>query len=370
MEKSSLSSKQRALAAIEHRALDRVPIDYSAKPEVTERLQSRLGAASLQPLLEQLHVDFWYVAPVDRIVFQHQLYCGPDLPRYPDGSWEDIWGVRFRPVEYETTTGPGVYQETVRAPLAEATTVAEVERHRWPKGSWYDYSGVAAECDRFADWATVGGAWATIFGDAWRLQGIEVFLTNMVYAPEVIQAIVERVEQFYTEANTEIFRRARSKLDIFYMGSDFGTQKSMFMSRKMWKQFFAPGIARATALARKHGLKVMFHTCGAILDLIPDFIEMGVDILDPVQVAADGMSLVKLKREFGRDLCFHGGISTQTVLPFGTAQEVRDEVRRTLDIMMPGAGYIFQPDQSLQPDVPLDNILAMYETAWEHGLYR
>ena len=113
----------------------------------------------------------------------------------------------------------------------------------------------------------------------------------------------------------------------------------------------------------------MYHTCGAIREIIPDFIEIGVDILDPVQAAATGMDLAELKREFGRDICLHGGISTQTVLPFMSAAEVRDEVRRTLDIMMPGGGYILVPDQSLQPDVPLENIVAMYEAGREYGVY-
>ncbi len=369
MPSSQMTSRQRGLLAIEHTQPDHVPVDFRATDEAVARIQQHLGVADYRGLLDILGVDFWYVPPVERLVFQHSQYIGPGLKRHPDGSWDDFYGVTFKPVQYMTTGGPGFYQELVRSPLAEASTVAEVDAYPWPEPSWIDISGFAAECDANAGRATIGGAWATVFGDSWRLQGLERFLLNLAAAPDVAEAIIDHVEQFYTELNVRIFELAKGKLDIFYMGSDFGTQQSLLMSRRMFQRFFKPRLARLSSLAHRYGCKVMMHCCGAVRQLIPDFIETGIDILDPVQVSAAGMDLVELKREFGQDICFHGGLSTQQFLPFHTPEQIRDEVRRVLEIMMPGGGFIFQPDHRIQLDVPIENILATYRAAKDFGAY-
>jgi uroporphyrinogen decarboxylase len=162
--------------------------------------------------------------------------------------------------------------------------------------------------------------------------------------------------------NERIFDAARGELEIYYFGNDFGTQRGLFFSREMFHEFFAPGLARLARQAKERGMAVMFHSCGSVSALIPDFIAAGIDILDPVQAMAAGMDPLKLKTEYGDKLCFHGGIDTQSLLPFGTSDQVRDRVRQVVERAGSGGGYILAPDQLLQGDVPLDNILALYSS--------
>jgi uroporphyrinogen decarboxylase len=235
-----------------------------------------------------------------------------------------------------------------------------VEEHHWPSPDDFDYSDVASQCQRYAEYARVGGSWGAIFGDAYRLQGMETFLMNMTLRPAVVKAIIERVERFYYGVNERIFDAAQGQLEIYYVGNDFGTQRGLLFSREMFRDFFAPGLARLVRQAKERGMAVMFHSCGSVRAFIPEFIAAGIDILDPVQAMAAGMDPLQLKAEFGDQLCFHGGIDTQNLLPFGTPQQVRERVRQVVEAVGKGGGYILAPDQTLQGDVPIDNILAMY----------
>ncbi|NIV30389.1 MAG: hypothetical protein GWN58_13105, partial [Anaerolineae bacterium] len=160
------------------------------------------------------------------------------LRTFPDGVWEDIWGVRRKRVRVST----GVYDEVCYSPLSEATTVEDVAEHRWPEPDWFTYSDVAEQCRRYERYALVGGSWGAIFGDAYRLQGMEAFLMNLALRPEVARAIIRRVEHFYSEVNERIFDAADGRLDIYYLGNDFGTQRSLLISPRMFREFFAPGL--------------------------------------------------------------------------------------------------------------------------------
>ncbi len=350
-----MDHKERVMRAIHHQPPDRVPVDFSARPEVNDALRHRLGLQDYDALLEYFDVDLRYIQPIE-VIYDRQRYVGPRLQTFEDGSWEDIWGVRRRRVSISS----GIYDEVCYSPLQQATTVEEVTAHRWPSPDWFDYSDIPSQCERYARYARVGGGWGAIFGDAYRLQGMEAFLINMSLHPEVIQAIVERVEQFYYGVNERIFDAAQGQLEIYYFGNDFGTQRGLFFSPEMFREFFAPGLARLARQARERGMAVMFHSCGAVSQLIPDFIAAGVDVLDPVQANAAHMDPLQLKAEFGQALAFHGGIDTQTLLPYGTVQQVRERVREVVEQVGAGGGYILAPDQLLQGDVPIDNILALY----------
>ncbi len=350
-----MDRRERVLHAVHHEHPDRVPVDYSARSEVNDALMRHLSIADYDALLEYLDVDFRYIQPIE-LIYERERYQGPPLRVFPDGIWEDIWGVRRKRVQVAT----GIYDEVCHSPLADATTVAEVAAHRWPKPDWFDYSDISEQCQRYQGYALVGGSWGAVFGDAYRLQGIETFLMNLALRPEVARAIVERVEKFYYAVNERIFDTANGQLDIYYFGNDFGTQQSLLMSPKMFREFFAPSLARLARQAKERGMAVMFHSCGAVRRLIPDFIAAGIDILDPVQAKASDMDPLSLKAEFGEHICFHGGIDTQQLLPFCTPQQVRERVRQVVEVVGAGGGYILAPDQSLQGDVPLDNILAMY----------
>jgi len=152
-------------------------------------------------------------------------------------------------------------------------------------------------------------------------------------------------------------------MDIWFFGNDFGSQSGLLISRGMWHEFFGENIARLTSLAHSYGLKVMMHSCGSIREIIPDLIEAGVDMLDPVQVSAAGMDPRSIVDCFGGEIVFHGGVDTQNVLPFATPQEVAGHAREVAETLGEKGGYIFAPSQILGPDIPMENIVAMYEVA-------
>jgi uroporphyrinogen decarboxylase len=205
----------------------------------------------------------------------------------------------------------------------------------------------------------LGGAWATIFTGPRREMGEAKFLMAMMDEPEFIARVVEKTADCYLEVNEAVFARCAKDIDVFYFGSDFGTQRSLFLSAEAFRRFFKPHLARLAAHAKGFGLPVMFHTCGAVSEIIPDLIECGIDALDPVQASARGMSPRDLVR-FRGQIAFHGGISTQTTLPHGTPEQVRAEVRDALATLGP-TGFICGPDQELIGDTPVENIVAMYD---------
>ena len=205
-------------------------------------------------------------------------------------------------------------------PLAHATTVAEVIAHPFPDPDALDYEHYAARCEQFADYAVCGGDWSPFFTMALELMGTEQFLVAMRVMPDVAHALLARIAGYYYETSRRMFEAARGKLDIFFMGDDYGTQRGPFVSRRDFHAFVAPHLQRLYGLAKSHGLKVMHHSCGSVRALLPDLIALGVDVLDPVQVRAAGMDVAGLKRDFGDKITFHGSIDTQRTLPAGSAR--------------------------------------------------
>jgi uroporphyrinogen decarboxylase len=189
--------------------------------------------------------------------------------------------------------------------------------------------------------------------------------------PSLYQAFADRLTT-WAEAYLEAFLRPiADEIDLVMMGEDLGTQQATFMAPEKYREFCRPYHARWTAAARRAAprAKIVLHTCGAVRPIIPDFIEIGVDVLNPVQPLATGMAPAGLKRDFGDALSFLGGLDIQELLPHGTPAQVRDGVRALIDALGPGGGFILAPSHQFQPDVPPENIVAMYDTAREYGTY-
>jgi uroporphyrinogen decarboxylase len=185
-----------------------------------------------------------------------------------------------------------------------------------------------------------------------------------------MHAVVQKVSDFYYELATRFFEAVGNKLDIFFFGDDMGTQQSLLISLKHWREYCKPHIQRFLKLGQQANLKTMFHSCGTVRELIPDLVEMGLDALNPVQVAANGMDLAELKSEFGDKLTFHGCMDHQHILPHGSEDDVRKEIRRVIDIMSPGGGFCLAASHDLMlDDFPVENVIAMYDEAFEYGRY-
>lgn len=317
--RAKLTSRERVLRAIDHQDLDRVPCRFGAEDDLQARVREELGISDLLDITRHFGAD----------TFQVGISTG-----LPD--------------------------------LTQVETVDDLDRLEWPGAHTVDVEGYARKAAeaRATGLAVLGGVWASIFTGPRHRMGEAKFLMAMVDAPELVARLVERTADSYLEANEVAFARCARNLDVFYFGSDFGTQRSLFIGAEAFRRFFKPHMGRLAKHAKGFGLKVMFHTCGAVSEIIPDLVECGIDALDPVQVSARDMDLPSLAAQFKGKIAFHGGISTQTTLPHGTPEQVRSEVKAAIATLGP-SGYICGPDQNMMGDTPIENIIAMYEAI--HG---
>ncbi|NLE39627.1 MAG: hypothetical protein GX621_16535, partial [Pirellulaceae bacterium] len=204
---------------------------------------------------------------------------------------------------------------------------------------------------------------------AMYLRGIDQILCDVAVEPEMAGYLFRRIADFYLEYFRRTLKAAGGGIDIMMMGDDFGTQKGPFMSPTMFRQFLKPGFAEFCALGHEFGAKVAHHSCGSIKALIPDLIECGLDILNPLQPDVVDMDHAEVKKKFGDRLCFHGSMSIQKTLPFGTPDDVRAEVRRRFETLGPGGGFIYCTAHNIQADTPIANIEALFEAYQTLGRY-
>ncbi len=358
--------RERVLKALAFEEPDRTPIDCWITTEALRKLYRHFGTTDKEDVLRRLHVDLRMI-PGPR-------YVGPELERHPDGAVEDIWGVPRIEKEFGQGDRRGSYKEVTRFPLAEARTVKDIEQYpKWPSADWFDFSDIAAQCRAVSEYAVIAGGdrlnRTAVLKPAMYLRGTEQIFIDMAEQPAVAEAIFERIAAFYLEFDRRLFEAADGGIDIFQMGDDFGMQHGLLCSYDMWKRYFAPHLRRFIELPHEFGLKVMHHTCGAVAEIIPDFIDMGLDILNPIQPRCVGMDPAELKRRFGRRICFHGSIDIQKTVPFGSVDDVRAEVRDRMAALAPGGGFIICTAHNIQADAPLENILALFDAYLEFGRY-
>jgi len=339
--------RERVLEAIAHRRTDRAPANFHAWPSVAEALIERLGLADREELLQALNVD------MRRVTIN---YGQPSDEPDADGYVRDMWGLRVLEGSSQRVASDVIY------PFDESTTVDDVHAHDWPDPAAVDCSGVRAACEAHVGrHATYGAPWSPFFHEVGWLIGQENLFLWMMTKPDVVQAIIDHVVDYEVAATRRFLEAADGMIDIAFFGNDFGTQRALVMSPEMWAQFFRGPLKRFFDVSHDYGCRVMKHSCGAVRDIIPMWIDDGVDVLDPVQVAASGMDLPGLVADFGDRLTFHGGVDTQSTLPFGTLEKVRREVRSYLDLTRERGGYILCGSQDYIDDIPLESILAIYE---------
>jgi len=346
--KETMTSKERVLRNYSFQSIDRFSIDWCACSEVYSRLQEHYGLATDLELMERLHVDF----------------------RYPKPQWIGFPLVdeQGRPTDYFgiPRAGVGDFGYAVEHPLAGVSSVAEVEAYpKWPTVDMWDYDRYARDCARFDEYAVLGGVWGWFFEAAAELVGMDRWFYLIHDSPEVAHAILGKIVDFMVGVSEIMFQKAGRHIDICFTGDDYGLQSGPMMSMPMFNQFARPYLQRIYDVGRKYGKPVMHHSCGSVAAFIPAFMEMGLSILEPVQVSAAGMDARLLARRYGGRLCFHGSIDTQRTLPFGAPEDVRREVRERVETFRPYGGFTIAPTQHLLTDIPVENILAMYEAAWD-----
>ncbi len=348
-----MNSRERMLSALARKGYDRIPVHHEGTPEVNALLRRHFGAADDLALVGILGDDWRYVRPA---------YVGPERRVFPDGSTEGLWGERYGDIPYGD--GLGTYPESVYLPFAGIEDPSALADYPFPSADWYDYSTIPQQCETVKDYAVfVGGAGDLDFmnGIA-RCRGVEQVLLDVATEDPVYKLLVERRFRYYYEMTERILQAAGGRVDVVHCGEDLGTQRGPIISMRSFERLFAPYYGRYFEMVHRHGARVLMHSCGSVRFFIPKLIELGLDILDVVQVAAEGMELGGLKRDFGRDLAFSGTMCVQTILPFGTVADVERETRWRLELFADG-GLILGPTHAIQIFTPLENILAMYRTA-------
>jgi uroporphyrinogen decarboxylase len=266
------------------------------------------------------------------------------------------------------------YENVLSHPLADAKTVADIlDYPLWPSPDWFDYSVIADQCRQAGDRCVM------FMGDrlnriaqlkpAMYVRGIEQILIDMMAEPDIFHAIVDRIAAFYDEYLQRILQAAAGGIDVVVTGDDFGAQESLLCNPSLWRQMIQPNFRKFIDISHSYRVPVMHHTCGSVWEILPDLVSCGLDILNPIQPDARDMDPRRLKAAFGDRLTFHGGVSIQKNLPFGTADDVRREVRDLMAAMKPGGGFWVCTAHNIQADVPPGNTLALFEAYHEFGRY-
>jgi len=355
----TMRSKDRVLCTVSLQEPDRVPVGFSSNPWTLLRLKAALGVTDHADLLDALGVDI-----VDLRGVVDPVYCGP-VPwtrTRSGGITENIWGMRTRICQ--TATGPE--QMYCDFPLRHVSDPDALSGYPWPSVDWFDFSDFARRLEPWRDRAIMASG-ASVWQHPGFLRGFDELMVDIATGNPVGSYLMDRFTDFYVAYFDRMFSAAPGAVDILRIADDLGMQDRLLLGPAAIRQHLIPRIARLVDMAHAHGVKVMFHSCGSIRPVIGDLLDIGVDVLDPVQVTARDMDPAGLKRDFGGRVCFHGGIDTQYLLPQGSPGQVAHQVHRMVEILGRGGGYIVAPGHVLQTDVPLDNIRAMYRAATGAG---
>ncbi len=385
---SGCSPRQRVMQALNHQEPDRVPIDLGATivssiaRKTYIELKQYLGIP-LEPirmldyvqqlpyideaLLERFAVDFRMVQLPSATVAGVKIFEEGDY-----FAFYDRWGSKLHMPKKD-----GLYFDWVDFPI-KAATLSELEHYQWPSPDSLDINAQlglqAKKLYETTGYALVGSAviGGGIFEQPARVMGLENFLMALVAEPAFADRLMETITDIYIESCNRYLDQVGRYIQVFTFWDDLTGQNGWIISPQVYRKLIKPKQKRLVeAIKKKTDAKLFFHSCGATRGLIPDLIEIGFDILNPVQVSAKGMDTRELKAEFGKAMVFWGGgVDTQQVLPFGKPQEVVDEVKRRIDDLAPGGGFVFAAVHNIQADVPAQNIVAAFDTALEYGASR
>ena len=385
--RETMTPRERVSKAFDHEEPDRIPIDLGGFQTGIHRKAYRdlinyLGLEEDPPMLdpvqqlvvpsermlERFHVDVRYITAQAPDSFQ-----GGIEQNSRDGRlWHDLkdeFGVVWSMPDDQM-----LYMDISHHPLAEVT-IDDLERYPWPDGNDPSrFRGVRAKALAMREntpYALSSGICGVTYEICWYMRGLERWFMDMLEDPRFCEALIDRTAQFWVDWLTGFLGEVGDLLDVIMIGDDLAGQHGPLFSPAFYRSVVRPRQQRVINTIKKHtNAKIWYHTCGDCTEYIPDLIEMGIDILNPVQISAPGMDPKMLKEQYGEELIFWGGgIDSQHVLPFAAPEQVKEEVRKNLEILKPGGGYVFNNVHNIQAGVPPENIMSMYEAAYEYGFY-
>lgn len=377
-----MNCRQRTLASLNHQEPDRVPLDFGGRQTTLhfaahQALMQHLGFRGPEPSIRSYHT--YLVEPDPQLLQRFERVSILFFPRAPKDyvfkidpatrTYVDEWGTTY----YMPPNG--YYYDMQRVPLPEAETEEDLKRYRWPNPT--DPTRIAGIPEQIKTAYEAGekvtmmcGAMPGLWEHSWYIFGLEQAFMNLAGNVPLMEAFSDRVLEWQLAYWDMVLGRVGAYVDIVQLNEDLGTQNGPMMSPAAFRKIYKPRLRTLIGSIKKQTkAKVYLHSCGSIYRMIPDLIEVGVDILNPVQVNAAEMDSVRLKREFGRDLTFWGGGCDPVVMGMGTVQQVRDDVKRRIQDLAPGGGFVFGSVHNIQANVPPENIVAMFDTARDFGGY-
>ncbi len=357
-----MTSRERVLSALAFEEPDRVPVDYKVRRDVSEKLAAHVGAADQEQLYRRLGIDFRSVGVREHhAAFEARTTgaLGGSMEKRgkrfvfrADGAYEDAWGIAFRP------GADGIYEQWVSGPFVATD---DLDSFAWPGMDVFD--SVEAVKRRVAAWGGEYAIEASVnypFKICWQMRGLENFLCDTLLEPDFARALWKRVASYEQE---KAVRAASAGVDVVAFVGDIAMQNRMMLSVPAWRAIDKPLFAGMIAAVKRANpsVRIMYHSDGDLREIIDDLIEVGVEVLNPIQ--PESMNPGELKRRYGRRLVLNGAVSIQRTLPFGSVADVRAEIRSLIDECAPGGGFILAPSNHIQADVPFENTLEVYRAA-------
>ena len=378
----SRESKKLLLDSISHNNVSKIPMMYRGEPSVNRKLMEYFNIGPLEKnwdsLVQVLGADNYSDGEtLGGFTTYFPDYIGPDFNTIFEINRFDIWGIK--PVEiYSGNARNIVFSKN--PPLYALDDIEDIKKYKYPKLEWFDFSVYRNNSEQISyksykdqekielhdfkksdEYFLNTNCMNSIFMVSTYLRGMENFFMDLVLNKDYAETLLNNIGEFMVQFNERNLKSIGKYIDLCGIWDDFADQESLMISPELWRKYFKVWYRRFIEEAKKYGLLVCFHVCGSCIEIIPDLIEIGVDILDPVQVSAKNMELGNLKKRFGKNICFHGGIDSQKFLPFARPKEIITEVGRLKKLFDGKGGIILGPSHYLTPDIPIENIIAMYK---------
>jgi uroporphyrinogen decarboxylase len=374
-----MTSCERVLRALNHKEADRVPIDIgspvtSIHKDAYLRLKKHLGLGDSAPeIIDNMQQVVKVEEPLLELfsVDTKHIFLNPakGWQKLPDGTFRDEWGIKWR------TTSEDRYYDMYKHPLADAT-VEDLERFDWPDpDDPRRLEGVKEEAQQLFQKSNsaiiLNGFGEPLFGIPSWMRGQSRFYMDFVENTGFLNTFLDKMLEYAIRLAENAIAALGCYLHVIRFADDLGSERGPIISPAHYRKFIKPRQKKLYSFIKEHSAcKILLHSCGSVYPIIDDFIEIGVDALNPIQVSASNMDTKRLKNEFGDRITFWGGgCDTQQVLPFGTVQEVTEEVKRRIRDLAPGGGFVFTPVHNIQYDVSPEKIISLYETARKFGQY-
>lgn len=342
-----MTPKERQLAAIRREPIDRIPIDaiwiYNQK-EIADYLK-----IDQKQVLEYLGLDG------RPILLEYE----DEFSNRSDSADAIFWSTTL----FEGNSSQ--YGTSRQYPLSEASSIKDIESYLWPDPAKFGYDNAKALAEKYGGtYALRGPFWLPVFCKVCDLFGMEEAMIKMMTEPAVFEAAIERITILTIDICERYLEACGDKVDIFQIGDDFAFQRGMMISPSKWREFIKPRLSRLIEIGKRHNKIIWFHSCGDITDVLPDLIDIGIDLWETVQLHTLPVSPQKLKADYGDHITFFGGINTQK-LPFAKPADIEKEVKTCIEALGKNGGYICGPDHTINADVPPENTIALFKTARE-----